>query len=126
MTNSANDDAKPDRRHFSRIAFTASTRLSQGAKFWDVELIDLSLRGLLVAAPENWDADTELPFAVTISLANDTRIIMSLHWVHTQNQRIGFVCEHIDIDSITHLRKLVELNIGDASLLERELAALGE
>jgi len=43
------------------------------------------------------------------------------------NQRddmMGIVCEHIDVDSMTHLRRLVELNMGDTSLLERELHAL--
>ncbi|NQD96622.1 PilZ domain-containing protein, partial [Pseudomonas sp. CrR25] len=29
-------------------------------------------------------------------------------------------------DSISHLRRLVELNLGDEALLERELTALGE
>jgi hypothetical protein len=33
-------------------------------------------------------------------------------------------CENIDIDSITHLRRLVDLNAGDASLLDREFSAL--
>jgi len=33
--------------------------------------------------------------------------------------------QHIDLDSISHLRRLVELNLGDEALLERELAALG-
>ena len=39
---------------------------------------------------------------------------------------VGMVCRHIDVDSISHLRRLVELNLGDEALLERELAALGE
>ena len=30
----------------------------------------------------------------------------------------------IDLDSITHLRRLVELNLGDEKLLERELSHL--
>ncbi len=35
-----------------------------------------------------------------------------------------FRCEHIDIDSITHLKRLIELNLGDEALLHRELAHL--
>jgi len=30
----------------------------------------------------------------------------------------------IDVDSMTHLRRLIELNLGDPTLLERELKAL--
>jgi hypothetical protein len=44
----------------------------------------------------------------------------------TRDDLLGFVCRHIDLESISHLRRLVELNLGDESLLERELAALGE
>jgi hypothetical protein len=30
-------------------------------------------------------------------------------------------CNFIDVDSISHLKRMVELNLGDASLLNREL-----
>jgi hypothetical protein len=33
-------------------------------------------------------------------------------------------CDSIDLDSITHLRRLVELNAGDPRELDRELAIL--
>ena len=36
----------------------------------------------------------------------------------------GLHCLAIDIDSVTHLRRLVELNLGDPALLEREVSAL--
>lgn len=51
---------------------------------------------------------------------------MEVVLTRTQPQSLGFVCRHIDLDSISHLRRLVELNLGDEQLLERELAALGE
>ena len=38
--------------------------------------------------------------------------------------KIGLQCESIDLDSITHLRRLVELNAGDPALLDRELSSL--
>jgi hypothetical protein len=37
---------------------------------------------------------------------------------------LGFVCKHIELDSVTHLRRLIELNIADHDELERELGAL--
>ncbi len=33
---------------------------------------------------------------------------------------------HIDIESIAHLRRLVELNVGDDSLLHRDLEHLSD
>jgi len=35
------------------------------------------------------------------------------------------LCQRIDMDSITHLRRLIELNAGDPGLLQREPAQLG-
>jgi len=43
---------------------------------------------------------------------------------YTEPERIGFACTHIDIDSAAHLRRLVELNLGNPELLARELSAL--
>ena len=51
---------------------------------------------------------------------------MEVVLTRTLQDHLGFVCRHIDLDSISHLRRLVELNLGDESLLERELAALGQ
>jgi len=33
-------------------------------------------------------------------------------------------CNAIDIDSVTHLRRLVELNLGDESQLHKEISQL--
>lgn len=114
-----------ERRQFSRITFDAQTLLSQNDKQWTVSLIDLSLQGTLIETPADWEVDTNQPFAITIQLDDDKAITMSLLWRHSEAGQTGFACKHIDIDSITHLRRLVELNVGDATLLERELAALG-
>jgi hypothetical protein len=43
---------------------------------------------------------------------------------HVEGLYIGLACRNIDLDSVTHLRRLVELNLGDVALLERELSAL--
>jgi hypothetical protein len=34
------------------------------------------------------------------------------------------LCRSIDIESITHLRRLIEVNLGDPAASERELKAL--
>ena len=50
---------------------------------------------------------------------------MDVEIAHRENDELGLNCKDIDVDSITHLRRLVELNLGDPELLERELSALG-
>jgi len=118
-------DSPSDRRRFQRIEFDAATELVQGDRRWPVELHDLSLKGLLVRRPEGWDADAEQPFEARVRLADDAEVRMEVAMTHEEGDLIGFVCQHIDLDSIAHLRRLVELNLGDGALLERELAALG-
>jgi hypothetical protein len=41
------------------------------------------------------------------------------------NGNWGLRWKHIDVDSLTHLRRLLELNLTDPGLLNRELADLG-
>ncbi|AWM59013.1 PilZ domain-containing protein [Pseudomonas songnenensis] len=118
-------DNPSERRRFQRIEFDAATELVQGDRRWPVELHDLSLKGLLVRRPEGWDADAEQPFEARVRLADDAEVRMEVAMTHEEGDLIGFVCQHIDLDSIAHLRRLVELNLGDEALLERELAALG-
>ena len=41
-----------------------------------------------------------------------------------QGLHTGLLCKGIDLDSVTHLRRLIELQLGDPALLERDLAEL--
>jgi hypothetical protein len=43
---------------------------------------------------------------------------------HLEGQHIGIECQDIDLASLTHLRRLVELNTGDSELMDRELSHL--
>ncbi len=115
-----------ERRRFHRIDFDAPTEIVQGERRWPVELHDLSLKGLLVKRPPAWDGDPEQAFEARIELGADIRVRMEVLLTRQQGELLGFSCQHIDLESISHLRRLVELNLGDETLLERELAALGE
>ena len=114
-----------ERRQFSRILFDAWAELRQGEKSWQAAVVDLSLNGLLVGEPMDWAIDKMQPLSAAIRLDSNATIQMTVRWRHSRNGQIGFECEHIDIDSISNLRRLVELNLGDPALLERELGALG-
>ena len=61
-----------------------------------------------------------------LTLAEGSVIDMQVTVAHHEDGRIGFHCEAIDLESISHLRKLVELNLGDADLVNRELVQLGQ
>lgn len=118
-------DVANERRQFSRILFDAWAELRQGDKSWQATVIDLSLKGLLVREPMDWNIDAAKPLVAAIRLDAQATIQMTVLWRHSRDGQIGFECEHIDLDSISNLRRLVELNLGDPVLLERQLGALG-
>ena len=119
-------DHPADRRRFKRIAFDARTELRQGEHTWPVKLIDLSLKGLLIERPAPWLGNPQQNFSVGIHLSDDTDIAMDVELTHEDKGQLGFVCRHISLESIASLRRLIELNLGDAAELERELGALIE
>lgn len=118
-------ETSAERRRFHRIHFDAAIRLSQGQQQWSVELLDISLKGLLVKRPADWSGDAGQAFKAQLELDAETCLEMDVRLTRDDALQLGFICQHIDLDSISHLRRLVELNLGDASLLERDLAALG-
>lgn len=133
LDNQDNDNApapvpseeKPQRQ-FTRIAFDAGVSLSNGDKTWQTSLIDLSLKGALIAQPDDWEMpDENTPYRLQLQLDDEVAITMDVSVAHQNEGQLGLSCKDIDLDSITHLRRLVELNLGNPNLLERELASLG-
>ncbi len=114
-----------ERRRFSRIVFHRPAELDARAERATCEVLDVSLKGALVEIPTTFRAGVGQPCTLTIRLdAGEARIQMEGEIVHRQGTQLGIRCKEIDLDSIAHLRRLVELNVGDDELLHRELAAL--
>ncbi len=113
-----------DNRHFHRIFYKSEATLSSQDKLWPCEIVDLSIKGCLLCFEFPWQEDPEKIYTLTLALSEDTQISMALSVSHVVDNTVGFKCEHIDIESISNLRRLVELNLGDSSLLERDLIAL--
>ncbi|RTL47938.1 MAG: PilZ domain-containing protein [Rhodocyclaceae bacterium] len=116
--------AASDRRHFWRAAFDAPIRLIDAAGVTEAHLLDLSLKGALVEVAPDWPVKLGESCQLHLVLAEDAAINMWTTATHIEGRRVGLRCDRIDLDSITHLRRLVELNAGDAGLLDRELSVL--
>lgn len=113
-----------EKRHFKRIAMDAPITLVCGDHKWHSRLLDVSLKGALIEAPDDWPDDNPGQCRLELQLDDEVCITMEGTVVHSENGNLGYRCDHIGLDSITHLKRLVELNLGDESLLERELAEL--
>lgn len=116
-----------DRRQFSRIAFQTPARLAFPERDIDVVVLDISLKGALIRLP----AETVLNVGAVCTLQihlneaeTDDMISMETRVAHVEARNAGVLCQTIDLDSVTHLRRLVELNLDDPALLDREFSAL--
>ena len=116
----------PNKRRFVRVLFNTPALLNYHGKIWHGHIIDISLKGALFAldSAEAFILQEDRTCALNIALNEGSmRIKMEGLIAHQEDHRIGLTCRHIDIDSITHLRRLIELNLGDETLLDRELSA---
>lgn len=114
-----------DRRRFARIPFEAQVTLGTATGSLSGELIDISLKGVLVTRPPGWTPPPGQLVTVEIT-APDKVFTINMRGVveREDSDKLGIECREIDIDSATNLRRLVELNLGDTALLNRELAEL--
>ena len=116
-----------ERRHYSRIAFHSPATLVFTDRTIEVVVLDLPLKGALIRLPADTSItiDTVCMLHVQLNEAElNDQISMEARITHCEGRYAGLHCLTIDIDSVTHLRRLVELNLGDPNLLERELSAL--
>jgi hypothetical protein len=114
----------PERRRFSRIDFKTRVELRQGDNSWEAELEDISLKGLLLKHSAATPLAEDRPVQVTILLSDETPIAMNAEVVHQSSSQLGLACTLIDLESISHLRRLIELNLGNPAAAERELNEL--
>jgi c-di-GMP-binding flagellar brake protein YcgR len=112
-----------ERRNFQRVPFATKAEIDCNCKKYHGELLDISLQGALVLGRG------------AIPLEKGSRCILSIHLldseitlqfeadiVHLQENRFGFKFISEDMETATHLRRLLELNIGSAEALDREIA----
>ena len=114
-----------EKRRFSRVPFDADVLLTKDGKEWRSQLIDISLKGVLVKTPENWDAVSGEKFNLEVIFADSGSLITAdISVAHSEEDHTGFQINNIDVESVSHLRRLMELNLGDPELLNRELTSL--
>jgi len=119
-------DQNSERRRFHRVLFDSPARIKDKGVEFITTLLDLSLNGALLIRPDDWKTESGAIVDLTILLDDkETRIRMQASVAHLAPDTLGLRCESIDMESIGHLRRLVELNLGDADLLNRELESLG-
>lgn len=116
--------ARDEHRKFHRILYRAPCTLEADSGRYNCRVVDISIKGCLLILTETEILQYGKLYAMVLTLSEDVVIKMQLRLVHLENYKAGFECQYIDIESISQLRRLLELNLGDSELLERELSTL--
>jgi hypothetical protein len=87
-----------------------------------VHLLDISLKGALVQCNTDEILHLHDHCRLKLPMAHDGEgIVMVGHIAHLAGPLLGMVCSDIDVVSLSRLRRLIELNSADPSLLNREI-----
>jgi hypothetical protein len=118
-----------EQRHFSRIPFDAEVSITdpQDNATYSARLLDISLKGALTTQPSASLTEIGKAYQLELSLSATGSVIrlqMEASIAHREDGRIGFQYQNMDLDTAAHLYRLVELNLGDDKLMERELTEL--
>lgn len=118
-----------ERRKFSRVVFSGhcslSEEISNEMKIWQTELLDISLNGALVLRPELWHDKNDLPIQLNLQLeGSDVMLEIGGVVCHQEEGLLGIKFLTLSLDSISHLKRLIQLNLADEELLHREISQL--
>jgi hypothetical protein len=91
----------------------------------EATLVDISLHGALVTLPYELHPETGLPCRLTIHLnESDMKLPFTGEVIHSHDNLTGIKFTSINIDSMIHLRRLLELNSADPDQVRSELNSL--
>ncbi|MBI3531059.1 MAG: PilZ domain-containing protein [Burkholderiales bacterium] len=97
-------------------------------KFWKKPVVAKPVEPVEVLPVLDMGAALRCPVGthgrLRLMLSSTTFIAMDIVVARVQGSQLGLQCTHIDLDSVTHLRQLIERNAQDPALLGRELAML--
>lgn len=108
-------------RNYRRIPFHTTAAILLDEHQADCELVDIALRGALVEAKENIPLLIGDHARVQIELPNaELNLTFGVELIHRQEELYGFLFIDADDESLAHLRRLLELNLGDGEQVDRE------
>ena len=114
-----------NQRKYSRVPLAMQVDLHLPGQRLRVELLDIALKGALVRTFAGLNVDLHAPCRLVLALAEGEETIeMHGKVAHLEPEKLGIACADMELESLTNLRRLLELNTGDSELMDRELAQL--
>ncbi len=111
-----------ERRHFSRVDFQSTVTIFVQPVEYQAELVDISLKGALISMKGDRSIDKGEACVFELRLDKDTIAVKTdACIVYSQDSVLGLRFDNLDLESMTHLRRLIELNTGDSEQVQQEL-----
>jgi hypothetical protein len=113
-----------ERRKFQRIPFATAIEINCNKVKYQGDLLDISLQGALIKG--HGDIPLQKGDACELSvnlLDSEITLLFEVLLVHRQENRYGLKFTSGDTETMSHLRRLLELNIGSSEVLEKELSS---
>jgi|TARA_B110000091_G_scaffold86633_1_gene95112 hypothetical protein len=100
-----------NKRQFTRVLFSIEATLDIEEQTYPVVIHDISLNGALISAPYCKESLKGKFGTLSFQLGdNKTEVTMHISIVHENEYEAGLQCSAVDIDSVIHLRRLIEMN----------------
>ena len=112
-----------ERRNFQRVPFATKAEITCEEKKFRGELLDISLQGALIEGEEIIPFETGNICELLIHLSgSEITLQFDVNFVHREDKKLGFRFIGEDTETMTHLKRLLELNIGSSEILDKEIS----
>ncbi|EKO3813289.1 PilZ domain-containing protein [Vibrio harveyi] len=116
-----------ERRRFSRIIYQVPALIEQRDLVIPATIQDLSLHGLLLKAEDAKNLNLLQPVEVGFSfIQSEQTMRLNADVISIADNEVRLKISNIDIESISQLKRFIELNVGNNELLNRELEHLSD
>lgn len=110
-----------EQRIYRRIPFHTEATVNVEDTSYHCELIDLALQGALFRSEQDIPLDIGNRCPVTIVLpSSDLTMKFTGELIHKRGHFFGFIFVSEDAMTMSHLRRLLELNFGNGEEVDRE------
>jgi hypothetical protein len=111
-----------DERRFRRIPFEAEMQIAVGNHSWSCQLLDIALKGALLESAVPLPLALGTVASLSLPLPGSAIVLaFEAELAHREGNRFGFKFLHENLETLTHLRTLLELNTGDPEGVRSEL-----
>jgi hypothetical protein len=107
-----------DKRKRSRAPVRFDVGIVVRGKRIQARIINISLTGILCTTDHRFQKDEAC--TAVISLSDDLKITVDAKIIRVGKEETAISFVAMDEDSFSHLRKVVQLNTGDADRIEKE------